>query len=139
MGAAQSSFGGSRSFLEGVRQGRTEAVDAALRCKPDLLHRVTLSHRDSALHLAACAGHSEVLALLLAQACHLGGGLEQQHTPCGDGPTSRFGRFKQVIQELVNAQNNRHQTPLMLAAAGGHEHCVELLLQAVRGISRGCW
>jgi hypothetical protein len=37
----------------------------------------------------------------------------------------------EFVAVVVNACNDRHQTPLMLAASNGHERCVELLLEQV--------
>ncbi len=125
---------GSSKFMAAVKSGDSQAVAAFLQEHPELLRYKTLSHSDSPLHLAAQHGHEAVLRCLLtstmAQAY-----AEAVAVAESQERMSLFGRHKQhhktaqaMLRLLANSSNDRSQTPLMLAAGGGHLGCVKLLL-----------
>jgi ankyrin repeat protein len=113
--------------LEQVSAGEDEMVRHAVLEKPRLVRSQKLNGQ-SALHIAAAHGYDSMLGNLLGQARRLGETLEagDAAAPIGGGQTADA-----FMRRAVNAKNSSHQTPLMLAAAGGHVRCVELLLEQV--------
>ena len=125
-----------RRFFADVRAGQLEEVQGAIKAQPDLLLQSTTGSAQSALHIAAAGGHTDLLAALLARARDLGhalaakGAAAAAASPRARAPAApRSG--EQWVRRLVDARNNSRQTPLMLAAAAGHGRCVELLLEHV--------
>lgn len=96
----------------------------------------------SALHIAAEHGYVDMLTSLLQQARELAGMAGDASSPPPGEPRSAFSRGQphtreELLRGVVDAGNDRSQTPLMLAAGGGHQRCVELLLADVSACGWG--
>lgn len=96
--------GPAQRLRRAIHRGDASLVHRIVKAHPDLLHNPDISSTgfsNSNLHLAASLGHTEVCRVLLS----LG---HEDPTP---------------------ALNEKHQTALMLGAAGGHTEAVHLICE----------
>ncbi|XP_022099986.1 E3 ubiquitin-protein ligase MIB2-like [Acanthaster planci] len=120
----------SRLF-QAAASGNSSSVREILLIHPEA---VKLSNKQSqtALQVASHEGHTDVVSTLVL------GGAPLEH-PDDDGDTAIafavLGNKADTVKRLllagsnVNASNNKGLTPLHLAAAKGHQTCVEVLLK----------
>ncbi|KFO62919.1 Ankyrin repeat and death domain-containing protein 1B, partial [Corvus brachyrhynchos] len=91
---------GRKPFLLACEKGHVDMINNLIALKLFTSEKDKVNEGNTALHLAAKNGHSEVVEILLEQ------------------------------WEEINDLNQNEETPFYLAVEGGHEKCAELLLEA---------
>lgn len=125
MGLTCSSMAHGPLLAQIVAESDLQDVQQVLQAQPHAILKSVSGRLGTPLHIAAVHGRTAVMQLLLqqAEACSL-----QQSTSSCRGQPVRSA----VVRKMVNSRNDRNQTPLMMAAAQGHEQCVAVLLDMVR-------
>eukprot|EP00798_Chlamydomonas_sp_ICE-L_P023128 gene23128-30329_t len=109
------SFSPSDGFfiMDAAKKGNLDVVRLFLKKNPALVYAVSTSQeRSTAWHLAAQEGQHDVLQLLVEATRQ-----------------SAVSNTFDPISKVVNAQNSIGRTALMLACKGGHQRCVQVLLE----------
>jgi hypothetical protein len=84
------------------------------------------------LHVAASAGHSDILSLLIEHGADMGGRDKDGHTPlhrASDNARLEVGQLLLNRGADINVQNDCNNTPLIFAANSGHAEFTRILLE----------
>ncbi|WIA14730.1 hypothetical protein OEZ85_003219 [Tetradesmus obliquus] len=137
MGSAASSLSDrGTQLLKCASKGDAAAVDALTGAYPQLLCYSNFL-QTSCWHLAARAGSSDVLAVLVSRAedikfrhCLASARRSSRSNTSNDrGQQQQQQQRESLVQQLVNARTSKDITPLMMAAESGCADSVRLLLR----------
>lgn len=95
--------------------------------KPQLAAFTGLHATSSPLHRAATAGHLSTCKAIV-EAIRRKGETVEADVAAGKNKRRLAKRWQSLLHTVLNQQNNRGQTPLMLACERGHTQVVEFLL-----------
>ena len=117
---------------DAARKGEDMAVAALLDDDPELAHAIDALQR-TALHIAAWAGHANVIAVLAAGGASVHAeamdGMRAVHFAAANGHEECIKQLLKNGSKVNVRDNKRLSTPLHAAASKGHVGCAAYLLK----------